>query len=69
MRRLSWIIQAGIKCNHLYPCKWYSITLYPCKRAQIEEDKARGDWSGLVTSEGMLAVIRNWKGQRTDSPL
>lgn len=37
------------------------------KRRRPCEDKSR-DWSGMATSQGMLA-IRSWKGQGPDSSL
>ena len=76
MGRLSWIIQEGPKCNHMYHYKRGRESLHTdtrwrrwCEdRRNRFEDTGREYFSDTVRHQGMPAATRSWKRQGRSLP-
>lgn len=70
-RHLSWIIQVGPKCNHMYPSKERE------KENRLTEQEIQKrrrcyhggrDWNDTATSQGTRGATRSWEWQGKDFP-
>lgn len=75
MGRLYWIIQAGLKCDHMCPIGGWGVegwAVGDCTHAERRqcEDGTERDFKILLLKSGVMsAVTRSWKRQGTDSLL
>ena len=67
MRRLSWVIWMGPRCNHIYLIRREQRFYMHRGEGGVKTDRHR-DWNDAALSQGMLTATRNWKKQRAGSP-
>lgn len=71
MGKLSWIIQAGPKCSHMFPYMREAERFDCTKKTWCEEGFQEGslqDWCGVATSQGTPVATRSWEARNRFSP-